>query len=183
MKTRVLQFITVFAFITFVTAIAPTVSAHVLKSDGTIGAILHVSPDDDPIAGVPTDFFFELKDTENKFRPENCDCIARIIQDGKVTSSQPLFASNPSPSLEDASFTYTLPEKGVYQVQLLGAPKNDNAFERFELSWDIRVDREGNPTKQTNTHWISELMPYLLGIGLFIVLLISIQKKGGAKKK
>lgn len=163
---------------------ASPVNAHVLKTDGSVGAILHVSPDDSPIAGALTDFFFELKDLDGKFKPENCNCVAQVLRGGDVLIDQPLFALNPSPTLDNASFRYTLPQKGVYTIRLTGEPKTEGSFERFVLSWDIRVDREAtdNPP-QNSTNWLAELAPYILGIGLFFLVLITLQKKGGAKKK
>lgn len=43
-------------------ALPQTASAHVLQTDGSIGAVLHVDPDDNPIIGEKATFFFDLKD-------------------------------------------------------------------------------------------------------------------------
>src|SRR5882672_6466726 len=58
--------------------VATPVEAHFLASDRNIGAVLHVDPNDQPIAGSQTSFFFEFKDKQNKFKAENCDCTFAI---------------------------------------------------------------------------------------------------------
>lgn len=163
-------------------AAAPA-AAHVLKSNGSVGAILHVSPDDDPIAGVSTDFFFELKDTEGKFTPESCFCLASIYRNGKEVYAQPLFQNNTSPSLEDASFSYVFPQKDIYKVQISGSPNDGKSFKPFTLSWDIRVGREAENQSSGKSGWFAEILPYIIGVVLFVVLFVVLQKKGGDKKK
>src|SRR5689334_16513316 len=88
-----------FSFLIFSLFLPQKVSAHILKYDGSIGAVLHVNPDDDPIAGETTGFFFEFKDKKNKFLPENCDCLVRVTKEGSEIYSQDLFKDNPNPSL------------------------------------------------------------------------------------
>ncbi len=158
---------------------AKAVEAHVLKSDGSIGAILHVSPDDDPIAGISTDFFFELKDKNGTFVPENCNCIATVFQNGQTVYTQPLFQNNDSPSLEDASFSYVLPEKDVYAIQISGEPNVDGAFEPFTLAWDIRVAREENEAISTENN-ASDVTPYIV---VLAVVLIAVGAILGKKKR
>src|SRR5438045_57931 len=94
----------IFFLFTFVFWLNPhIVSAHVLKTDGNIGAVLHIDPDDDPIAGSQASFFFEFKDIQGKFQSQNCDCTFSIAEDGKEIFSQPLFQNNSNPSLTSAS--------------------------------------------------------------------------------
>lgn len=125
--------------------------AHTLKTDGSIGAVLHVTPEDDPIVGEATNFFFDIKDKSNKFTPESCDCIASILQDGKEISTQSLFQNNPNPSLEDASFSYRFPQRNVYMIRIVGKPKTQGTFEPFTLEWDQRVARVSEDSKRSAT--------------------------------
>jgi hypothetical protein len=169
-----------FSFLFFLFIFSGIASAHVLKSDGSVGAILHVSPDDDPIAGVQTDFFFEIKDKENKFTPENCDCTATVFQNGKEIYSQPLFQNNNNPSLENASFSYVLPQKDVYKIQISGKSVTAGAFEHFTLTWDIRVARdEAGQTAATNNPF-TLMLPYIIVLAavlVFVGVLLSKKKK------
>lgn len=170
----------IFHFSSLISA-APA-AAHVLKSDGSVGAVLHVSPDDDPIVGVSTDFFFEMKDTSGEFTPENCNCVASVSQNGKEMYSQPLFQHTAKPSLDDASFSYVLPEKGIYQITISGTPINSGSFEPFVLTWDIRAEKD-SPVTESTTNWFVDALPYLLGFLLFLGILMFLNKKGGVKKK
>lgn len=142
--------------------------AHVLESDGTIGAVIHISPDDDPIAGKESGFFFEFKDKENKFTPENCRCTFTILQAGKEIYSQPLFQGNTNPSLDNASVLYTFPEKNIYTVRVTGEPTTQNAFEPFTLSYDIRVSRE-EADKEA-----AEASPFLTFLSTYPVLILGV---------
>ncbi len=153
-----------------------SVSAHVLKSDSSVGAIIHLSPEDDPGIGEETNFYFEFKDKEGKFKPENCDCKGLIIKDGKEIYSVPLFQSNTSPNLESESFVFTFPEKDMYKVQVRGEPLSVGSFEPFILSWDIRVERESQvkssaDTTQTSNRFINW---FTQNVALVIVAIIAV---------
>lgn len=153
------------------------VDAHVLKTSGTVGAVVHVTPEDDPIAGEQTDFFFDFKDREGKFKSENCDCKVTILKAGQETYTAPLFQNNSDPSLTNVSFSYTFPERNIYQVKISGKPLTPNAFQEFNLEYDIRVARVSdtlnsqvsNSSEQTGIgSFITK--PYFLGVGIVIIL-------------
>lgn len=129
--------------------------AHLLKSDGNIGAVLHIDPDDDPIAEQQAGLFFEFKDKQGKFSSQNCDCTFSIIEGGKELFSQPLFQNNNNPDLANASVFYTFPEKNVYQVKITGKPNTPGAFQAFNLSFDVRVDKEAPVTTSVPTNNIA----------------------------
>ncbi len=185
-----LVFIAVLFFIS-----AQPVWAHVLKTDNSIGAVIHVSPEDDPIAREITDFFFEFKDKNKQFKPENCDCKGTILRSGKEIYSAPLFQNSSNPNLENASFSFTFPERDIYKVQVSGKPTISGEFESFVLEWDIRVERETATAHTQNTtkpkqneliNWIFRHIPHLAGV--FLILLFAIfyvikQKAGKAKLK
>lgn len=121
---------------------AAPASAHVLQVDGSIGAILHVDPNDDPIAGQPAAFFFDFSDKQNKFSPAECQCIASIISSsGATLFSTPLFNSTSQNNFNDALFQYTFAQGGVYQVKVVGNPDSAGQFQPFTLTYDIRVER------------------------------------------
>jgi len=161
------------------------VFAHVLKTDGSIGAVLHIDPEDDPVANKPAGFFFEFKDIKNKFDPASCECNFSIIQAGKQIYSQPLFPgtdkqsfSMSKPSLDNASVFYTFPERDIYQIIVDGKPKKAGAFANFKLVYDVRVARGENAIAQANTpvpvpkpNWLSVNSIYLMaGIVILIAL-------------
>ncbi len=158
------------AFLTFnflLLSFPNPVSAHVLKSDGSVGAVIHIDPEDDPIAGQETGFYFEFKDKQNKFKAENCDCTFSVMAGGEEIFTQPLFQDN-SPSLSNASVSYTFPRRDVYQVTVKGKPQTSNTFQPFTLTWDIRVERTVENTTSENTSsgwntWIITHIPHIVG--------------------
>jgi hypothetical protein len=171
---------------------APLTSAHTLKSDGSIGAIIHISPEDDPIIGEPAEFFFEIKDKENKFRLENCHCEALILKDEKIIFSTAFMQHTGESNLTNASFKYTFPEKGVYKILLNGMPLQSISFKQFSLTYDIRVTREKESTvnnqnpvqaksQQITTHYI--ILSAILFIFLLIIFWNKLKKKGSKSSK
>lgn len=157
---------------------APLTKAHTLKTSGSVGAVMHVSPEDDPIAGEQSDFFFEFKDKNNKFKPENCDCTFAILQSEKEIYTQPLFANSTDPSLTNASVSFTFPQRDVYKIKIDGKPKSAD-FEAFTLEYDIRVSRvseslqgqQGDTQTQPQENWFLSHIPHLIGgIVAFVVL-------------
>jgi hypothetical protein len=109
------------------------VSAHILQTQGSLGAVLHIDPDDSPIAGKPSGIFFDFKDKSNHFKIENCDCNLVIMRNGQIIFNQPF--EQPSGG------RYTFPAQDVYVIKAVGSPKTGSSFEPFELSYTTRVER------------------------------------------
>ncbi|RYX78440.1 hypothetical protein EON76_06110 [bacterium] len=91
---------------------APAAHAHVLLTDSKnrVGAILHVSPDDDPIAGQPSRIFFDIQSdlsgvSENTTRLTVTDETATTIVPVTVRGSY-------------ISTDYTFATQGAYQLKL-----------------------------------------------------------------
>jgi hypothetical protein len=135
----------------FALAFPPAAQAHVLQTDGNIGAVLHIDPDDDPIVGQPATFFFEFHDKQNKFQLSGCNCIAKILSNGQAIFSQGLLpASASSTDQLEPLFQYTFQQKGVYTIDVAGTPNTPGDFQNFDLQYNIRVDRTAAaPTSST----------------------------------
>lgn len=87
-----------------------TASAHVvLRSTSTdkAGAVLHVSPDDDPVAGQPSQLFYDLKGAQ----PHNATLI--VTGANGYHTSQPIFVNGTT-----VSATYTFPVQGTYHLTM-----------------------------------------------------------------
>jgi hypothetical protein len=157
-----------------------SVFGHILETNGSIGAVIHIAPEDDPVAGELSSFFFEFKDKEGKFKPENCDCTVSITQAGREIYSQPLFKNSTNPSLDNVSLTYTFPQKDVYEIKIIGKPISSDSFKPFTLTYTVRIDKESesklsSPETITLTNWFSEHLILLLGaviIGILFILAI-----------
>ncbi len=182
MRKLLFSLVFLFAFTLFV----PTQKAyaHVLKTDGSIGAVIHINPEDDPIAGQESGFFFEFKDTKKAFSPEKCNCTFTVKQNGQVLNTQSLFQDSANPSLENVSVYYTFPQKGIYTVSVSGTPITPGEFESFTLTWDIRVEREESSpsiSESGNDQNIKYIV--LIAAVVIIVGLVLSRKKKPAKSK
>lgn len=164
------------------------VLAHVLESSGSVGAVMHVSPDDDPIAGQQSDFYFEFKDKEDKFKPEDCNCIISISDSsGKEISNQPLFSGSNDVNSRSASFSFTFPQKDVYEIHISGK-SNSGQFSEFNLEYELRVERDltssaldASATRQ-KPNWVMAHLPHLIG-GIVVLgfLLFALWKQSREK--
>ena len=127
----------------FFIALSPKdAAAHFLLTDGSIGAVLHMDPDDDPIAGQPAVFHYEIKDKQGKFTPQGCTCTFSISENGASIFSQDLYLNTPQNSLDVPLVTYTFPKLDVYQIILTGTPKPGADFQPFTLTYNARISRQ-----------------------------------------
>lgn len=88
-------------------AVAPPALAHVLIMDdtGTKGAILHITPDDNPIAGEPAALYLDIQDgakSSANLTVEDTNGTAETVE-ARVDGSLAVFA-------------YTFPAQGVYRL-------------------------------------------------------------------
>lgn len=172
-KSLLVCLITIFS--TNLVFLPQDVSAHVLLTDGSIGAVVHVDPEDDPIVGQKATFFFEFKDTENKFQLEDCVCNARILSSGVEVFSEQLSDGESSSS---PSFTYTFSQKGVYKIVVQGTPNSSSSFDSFELNYDIRVSRTDTSVKQLD--FFTENLQYFVliaAVPIFLIIVFSPRRK------
>jgi hypothetical protein len=167
------------------------VQAHVLQTDGSIGAVLHIDPDDDPIIGQPATFFFDFTDKQRKFDPAKCNCNIDILDSQqKVLVKSALFQTSTQTGFSYPLFSYIFSQKGVYTIEATGQPQNPGDFQSFDLKYPIRVTRTQNPpaaaaASQTsaeffNNHWFHL---GLFVLGFIVIWLWSFAEKFQNKKK
>lgn len=154
---------------------APNAYAHILKTDGTIGAVMHINPDDDPIAAKPSDFFFEIKDTENKFSLSKCHCEGLVIKNDQIVYSTSLSSHNGEEDITSAGFTYTFPDKGIYTIMVNGMPLESISFKTFSLKYTVRVDREEVNNVQTTDNdssnsWLPIALVPITVVSLLLII-------------
>lgn len=95
-----------------------TASAHVVVQDdtGTAAAVLHVTPDDNPIAGELSDIFL---DTQTARLSEKTHSFRLSI-----TTPQQQQITVPITTKENSiSGTYTFPAQGSYTIELFARPR------------------------------------------------------------
>ncbi|MDB4939877.1 MAG: hypothetical protein JWO40_302 [Candidatus Doudnabacteria bacterium] len=173
MKKIGLKFLLAFSTIVVgVFALMPVANAHVLKSDGEVGAVLHIDPDDDPIANEPAAFYFAIKDTSGKFDPSKCDCHFIVTKDQQTVFDKPISIIKQSGEW-DGIIGYTFTDRAIYSVLLKGTPKTTNAFQPFNLDYDIRVSRTANATAPGTSN-SSSTQIHLVHFVLFGIAFIAI---------
>lgn len=89
-------------------------SAHVLIKDrvGDTGALLHLNPDDDPIAGERVTLFFDIRD--DSITPKSSQAKLTITDDQGLALVVPSELSGSS-----VSARYVFPAQGLYEVKLV----------------------------------------------------------------
>lgn len=174
-------------FIFFAITFPQYVGAHILRTDRTISALLHVDPDDTPVAHMQSVLSFEFEDKTNQFSINNCNCILAIKNNGHTIYAQKLSPNNTSSThLVGTNALYTFPQIGVYDVTLVGTPKTQDAFQPFTLSFFLRVTTDNrsftintptqtNPASLTFEQRMIDIIVAVLGLGSIIMLLGSLR--------
>jgi hypothetical protein len=108
----------------------PVAKGHELETGGSVGAIMHVDPDDEPIANEPATFYFDFEYKQRQFNLQGCNCAVTITQNGRQVFGQ---------SLTENTFSYTFPEQGAYVLEVAGKPKPPEEFQDFTLRYDVTV--------------------------------------------
>ncbi len=145
----------------------PYVRAHTLETDGTIGAVLHVEPQDEPVVGQKATVFLDVKDTANKLLLSTCDCRVKITYKNSVIFSLALFPKDPKTT--SLTFPFIFPEDGRYVVQLAGKPKLDGTFQPFTLSYEVQTAKEVPPT---NSLWKSSTTIHIIHAGAIVAIFL-----------
>jgi len=142
-----------------------TVYAHVLKTDGSMGAVLHINPDDNPRAGVSTDYVLSFSG-DSSFSLPDCDCGVNVIEDGQKIASQALKVTSRTVSEN----TYIFPKPDVYTLEVTGSPKKTGQFQPFKLSYEVRVAGDDSET----SHSAPPLLTIAIGLDIGLVLLVCV---------
>jgi hypothetical protein len=174
---------------------APVASAHLVATDGTMGAILHINPEDYPVTNIPQQLVFYYSSLSD-FKPMNCTCTLTISQAGTQISQQVLAPRYTKSALADVTFKYP----AVYQIKLSGAPINGATFTPFNLDYSVAVhtsvpgEMAGGPNwnkpvpKKTYESHLMIFTVALLGAAATLIaiasyLIYNIQKKSKGDKK
>ena len=127
--------------------------AHVLKVDGHMSVLLHVNPDDNPVAGQQTTYFLYFNDDTGTFAASKCICTVTIQSQNQTIAAQPVNAIDAT----DTENSFTFPEPAVYTMRVDGKPKQAGAFQSFGVSFTVRA---------TGASATIQPFPWLLGVGL-----------------
>lgn len=183
MFKRIIQ-LTLCGVVCFLFVFGLPVSAHQTKSDGTISAILHVNPDDDPIIGEPSRIGIEIKDKTKQFKFEECDCrvyvktAAGMLFGKSISDKEIVFMGR-----DTVSFEYIFKSKGIYTIELVGNPTAKASFEKFDFSYDIRVERTPGTQSSLKNQFLNHYQHYIIFIfGILSVLFLIVADKFEKKR-
>ncbi len=139
-----------------------TAQAHVMVTDDTKtkGAILHINPDDNPIAGQPSTLFFDMQSASL-----DRNVVVKLTIDGEGKRHEVKAKTNGTL----ATFTHTFPTQGVYTLTFLAT--TDNQKYTFTQTW--RVSR-GTATSAINMPHHAWAQVVLIGSGVGLAVLVVI---------
>src|SRR5688500_5203724 len=105
------------ALLCLVVFLPSAASAHVLVADTAknAGAILHITPDDDPITGEPSELFFDIQPAT--ITTHTHAFTLKVINDHGDEEVVPIQVSGSA-----ISATYTFSKPAAYTVQLVAEP-------------------------------------------------------------
>lgn len=151
---------------------AASTSAHVLAQDGSVTAVLHIAPDDNPVAKRPTRLEFAFADGSQPFHLQTCDCKVSL-HDEKRTLRQ-VEISPVNGSATDGEATVTFPAIGVYTLVVEGSatPHHHESTKTasFSLRYIERVATSagGAPARKS----AAGLQALLISAALLVILII-----------
>lgn len=120
------------------------VSAHVLVTEQTVGVVLHMTPDDDPIAGQETIFSLIFKDTATQFTVANCQCQLQLVRDNRLYATYTIEAM----AVDQGQAIGTFPDRGQYTLRIVGQPKTPGSFQEFTIEKPVTVQHQASPLSQ-----------------------------------
>lgn len=119
--------------------LASPISAHQLKRDGDVGALMHIEPTDNPQAGVPATVWFALvKKGGQKIPLKECTCTLTVENGPQRLFSPQLIPGTAGEAKGSPSAQVNFPKKGNYLLVLSGTGKQ---FKPFTLRWKVRISR------------------------------------------
>jgi hypothetical protein len=158
------KIITLFAVFGILLSSFSIAEAHFLVTDKDIGGIIHIDPDDNPIIGVKSNIFIDLKDQKNRLQVGNCDCNIKILKNDQEISSYPINVVKGQDGSLFVTTEYLFNEKAVYTIRLEGKSKT-NSFENFTLNYDFFVEKgQGN-------EWYNYWYIWIGGFGIILMIL------------
>jgi hypothetical protein len=143
-------------------------SAHVLITDdsGMVGAVLHVTPDDDPVAGEPSSLFYEIRDTTQRITAAKL----RITDEVGTALDVPVSVAG-----NTVQAVHTFSGRGAYRLVLSTSSENGinrNFASAQRVSRGARGDAQDAPR-----HAWAEMLIIASLCGLALLAIISFNRR------
>lgn len=182
------RFIGVFLCLVGILAVLATVNggsawAHELEQDNGISAVLHIAPDDNPVAGRDTPLDLAFTSQQPGFDLRYCACIVNIQTSADRLFTASVVSINNLPTEGQAVVKF--PRAGVYNIAVQGFT-SDKLHDRFRLNYRTRVipaagaaaDAAARTARSTQIIMLS-----LTGLVLLAVLASEVIRRGGRYDK
>jgi hypothetical protein len=111
-------------------------TAHILVMDSTeqVGAVVHITPDDDPIAGEPASIYMDIQGAAISDQSHEYSFTVTDVSGAEV--SLPIAAAGST-----VSIGYAFPQQGHYRLTLTATPKIGTTTQSYTFSFGQRVTR------------------------------------------
>jgi methionine-rich copper-binding protein CopC len=142
--------------------------AHVLITDEmkTKGAILHIIPDDDPVAGEQSTLYFDTQDQlSNTKSTVELTIQSESIEDQKM---------NMKVDGSLATATYTFPTQGVYNLTFTVSSGEQSSI--FKQSQRVSRGVSTSPLEKPTYPW-AEILVLASGIGFAVLAIIAFNRR------
>ena len=166
--------------------------AHTLVTSNSIGAVMHIDPNDNPVAGDQATFYFDLKDTTDpSFSLQSCNsCKITISKNSEIIDvikrtpeNSGIVISNNTTVKAD----YVFKESGVYTITLENINELENT-KPFVFHFDVAVqDGDGSVSNvpssvQTATSYIKTHLIHIIVFGVALIIAVFIIFTDDSKK-
>ncbi len=137
-----------------------------MDTKGEVGAILHVMPDDDPIAGEPSDMYFDRQGVVGDASAE----VKLTVRNSRDVITA--VAVKTTDSLSTA--TYTFPEQGVYTLKFVIS--NEAGKYVFEQSQRVTRGVVSSSFDAPQYYW-AEVLLVTGAIGVFALGIVAFNRR------
>jgi hypothetical protein len=128
--------------------------AHTVKTASDVAATFHLEPSHNPKAGEPAKIWFALTKAGGQQIPlSDCNCQLAVKQGETNIATVPLQAINAEQYQGIPGGETVFPKVGIYQLIFSGKAKEENAFQPFELKYEVTVQ----PGKAATTRNATEV--------------------------
>ena len=123
---------TLACLITLIFVNASVASAHQTDYDRGVGVTLHVTPDDEPIAGQPSRIIVtKVRAGSWRFSRRGCVCYLRVSDSaGSIVLNK---------RVRSRTTRFTFPRATAYEIVFSGRVKRNGRSKRFRTSFAIRA--------------------------------------------
>lgn len=146
--------------------------AHHIETDGSVLIMLHTSDDDNPIVGKSVDLTFYITDSQKKFKAPECDCRLEITLNDQIVFSTTSFKNIKN----NAIFSYTFPQKGIYAIKFTANPLIKDSFQSFKFNYEMRIDRSLEQAIAAKASMNKYRLYLVLGFIVLLILLFNYKK-------